>query len=170
MQRRIIVMRHAKSSWKSDAPDDHSRPLNPRGRRDAPRVAAELSRLGWVPERVLSSDSRRTRETWELMEDAFQPTPVVSFHRSLYLAGPAEVEEALAALPPEVRAVLVLGHNNGWEDVVEWLSGQSVTLTTANAALLGADGATWREALAAAPRWQLFEVVRPKALDGGAPS
>ena len=48
MKRRLIVLRHAKSSQKSDAPDDHSRPLNGRGKRDAPRVAARIAELGWV--------------------------------------------------------------------------------------------------------------------------
>lgn len=164
-RRRIIVMRHAKSSWKSDAPDDHSRPLTKRGRRDAPRVAAHLAGLGWTPDRVLSSDARRTRETWELMEDAFSPTPVVSFHRDLYLAGPAEVEEHVGGLAGDVRCVLVLGHNNGWQDVVEWLSGEDVGLTTANAALLSAPGDTWPDAIAAAPRWKLHSIVRPRELD-----
>ncbi len=82
MQRRIIVMRHAKSSWKSDAPDDHSRPLNRRGRRDAPRVAQELARRGWVPERVFSSDARRTRQTWEIMAPYFENAPQVRWLKS----------------------------------------------------------------------------------------
>ena len=75
MRRRIIVMRHAKSSWKSGARDDHARPLNKRGRRDAPRIAARLAELGWVPERVISSDSERTRQTWARMEEAFDLPP-----------------------------------------------------------------------------------------------
>ena len=60
MQRRLMVMRHAKSSWKSQVPTDHERPLNERGRRDAARVGKRLAELGWVPDFVVSSDSRRT--------------------------------------------------------------------------------------------------------------
>ena len=67
MAKRLLVTRHAKSSWKSGEDSDHARPLNKRGRRDAPRVAAHLVGLGWVPEQVLSSDSQRTRETLGLM-------------------------------------------------------------------------------------------------------
>ena len=55
MARRLIVMRHAKSSWKNPKLRDHQRPLNKRGRRDAPRVARALRKAGWVPDAVLSS-------------------------------------------------------------------------------------------------------------------
>ncbi len=64
MTRRLIVMRHAKSSWKHAGLTDHQRPLNKRGRKDAPRVARALIERGWTPRRVLSSDAARTRETW----------------------------------------------------------------------------------------------------------
>ncbi len=67
MTMRLIIMRHAKSDWNSGAASDHARPLNKRGRRDAPRVANRLGELGWQPDYVISSDSRRTRETLELM-------------------------------------------------------------------------------------------------------
>jgi phosphohistidine phosphatase len=164
MQRHIIVMRHAKSSWKSEAQDDHDRPLNKRGRRDAPQVAARIAELGWTPERVLSSTAVRTRETWALMQDAFDPAPEVSFSRSLYLAGAEAVQEEVQALPDSVASVLLLGHNFGWEQVVQWLCGDEVSLTTANAALLSAHGDTWEETLATRPGWTLHQVLRPKEL------
>ena len=62
MQRRLMLMRHAKSSWKSQVPTDHERPLNERGRRDAARVGKRLAKLGWLPDVVVGSDSRRTEE------------------------------------------------------------------------------------------------------------
>ena len=65
MRRRLIVLRHAKSAWDTDAATDHERPLNKRGRRDALRVAEKIAKLGWQPEQVISSDAERTRETWK---------------------------------------------------------------------------------------------------------
>lgn len=163
MLRRVVVMRHAKSSWKSGSQSDHERPLNARGRSDAPRVGAYLAEAGWSPDLVLSSDSTRTRETWALASDAFAG-PDVEFTRDLYLAGPREVGALLLDVAPEVETLLLLGHNEGWEDVVTWLSGQDVRLTTANAALLSCQAATWAEAIQRAPEWTLHEVVRPKEL------
>ena len=69
MHRRLIIMRHAKSSWTSGALSDHERPLNARGIRDAPRVGAALVKRGWLPQLVLSSDSERTRETFAGMSE-----------------------------------------------------------------------------------------------------
>ena len=65
--------------------------------------------------------------------------PEVRFTGELYLAGPNEVESALRPLPDEVDTAMVLGHNNGWEEVVAWLSRNPVTMTTANAALLSVE-------------------------------
>ena len=64
--RTLILMRHAKSSWTADLAD-HERPLNKRGAKDAPRIAAYLEKRGWLPELVLCSDAVRTRATLVLM-------------------------------------------------------------------------------------------------------
>ncbi|HBP23622.1 MAG TPA: hypothetical protein DEA08_38325 [Planctomycetes bacterium] len=165
MERRLIVMRHAKSSWKNESLRDHERPLNKRGRRDAPRIGEELASLGWVPQRVISSDATRTRETWELLAEPLGGEPEVRFTGELYLAGPNEVESALRPLPDEVDTAMVLGHNNGWEEVVAWLSRNPVTMTTANAALLSVEAPTWEDALDRMGEWTLHQVVRPKELD-----
>ncbi len=98
------------------------------------------------------------------MEDAFEPRPEVTFQRSLYLAGSEAVQEAVLALPDTTSSVLLLGHNFGWEQVVQWLCGDEVSLTTANAALLSAHGETWEEALVTRPSWTLHQVLRPKEL------
>jgi phosphohistidine phosphatase len=162
MQRRLMIMRHAKSTWSSDVATDHERPLNKRGRRDAPRVGKRLAKLGWVPELVVSSDSRRTQETWELMQKRF-PEARVSFTRALYAGGLTELRSEVARLSADARTVLVLGHNPGWEEAVKALSGREVRITTANVVLLKGEGATWAEALRHGP-WRVAGVVRPKEL------
>ena len=161
--KRLIVMRHAKSSWKHPELSDHERPLNKRGRRDSPRVARALTARGWIPEVVLSSDSVRTRETWARMEPELHGEILVAWQPEFYGGGPSEVCQALRQLPNDVKAVLVLGHNNGWENTVQQLSGVSLTMTTANAVLLKARG-SWKK-LAQVDAWRYVEVIRPKELD-----
>ena len=68
MRTRLIVMRHAKSSWSDSSLDDHDRPLNIRGRNDAPRIAQALHDRSWIPDRIRVSSSKRTMETLEQME------------------------------------------------------------------------------------------------------
>lgn len=160
---RLLVIRHAKSSWESDAPDDHSRPLNKRGRRDAPRIGEYLAEHGWRPEHVISSDSERTRETWKLMKGAFEPEPRTEFTRSLYHAGVDEVVAALDGVH-EPDTVAVIGHNPGWEDVVEYLCGEYHRVTTGNAALLEIDDSEWSTAARRGGEWRLVELVRPKEI------
>ena len=162
---RLIVMRHAKSSWDSNAPDDHSRPLNKRGCRDAPRIAERLAEMGWTPELVLSSDSQRTRETCELMLPKFVTQPEVQFLPSLYHSGPSDVAACLSSVPPQINSLMVLGHNPGWESVVLYLSGKEITMTTANAALLELDTTSWESTFDNEGNWNLVEVLRPKELD-----
>jgi phosphohistidine phosphatase len=160
--KRLILMRHAKSSWGSHAVDDHSRPLNSRGRADAPRMGARLAELGWAPDIVLSSDSHRTRETYERMSGAFDAAPIARFSRGLYNAGIRQLQPLLAELGEEATTVLVLGHNPGWSAAASWFSGTQIDMTTANAVLLTSIEARWSSAVLA--EWTLHDWIQPKSL------
>lgn len=162
--KRLIVMRHAKSDWSSGANTDHARPLNERGRREAPITAARLAALGWTPERVCSSDSQRTRETLELALPHW-PGAVVSYHHELYAAGADAVRKLASSVPEPVSTLLVLGHNPGWEELIEELGGRSIALKTSCAALLVSRASSWAEALDADAEWSLERVLGPKDRD-----
>ncbi|MBW2458958.1 MAG: histidine phosphatase family protein [Deltaproteobacteria bacterium] len=164
MTRRLIVLRHAKSAWNTDAPTDHDRPLNKRGRRDAPRIGARLAELGWLPERVISSDAARTRETWKRLSSDWSEAVEVSFTRALYGAGYGEVQSALGKVDDEVTTAMVIGHNPGWEELVETLTGADHRLTTCNAALLTIEADSWKQAMKQRGCWQLHQLLRPKEL------
>jgi phosphohistidine phosphatase SixA len=164
MQRRLIVMRHAKSSWDSPTAADHDRPLNDRGRQDAPRVAARLVELGWLPDVVLSSDSQRTRETFEGMQTVLPAVRSVEFLASLYHASIEALREALLGVADDAAVVLALGHNPGWQHAVYWLSGESVEMKTATAALLECDAADWPSSVAGRAAWRMVKLIYPREL------
>ena len=86
--RTLIVMRHAKSDWGDESLSDHERPLNGRGKRDAPRMAQWLAEIDMTPDLILSSSSQRTRETVALMNQHWSTESPVSYDESLYLASP----------------------------------------------------------------------------------
>jgi len=163
MCRRLIVMRHAKSSWKSDARSDHQRPLNKRGRRDALRVGIHIGEIDWVPDRVLSSDSMRTQLTFAGLTDGFGSVPV-EWLPAFYHGGTEALRAGLAGVSDEVESVLVLGHNPGWEETVTWLTGGEIFLKTACAVLLANDAASWTAAIAERGAWRIHTVVRPREL------
>ena len=152
-------MRHAKSSWKEAGLSDHDRPLNGRGRRDAPRVGARLTALGWIPDLAVSSDAERTRLTWEGMALA---SPV-RFTPTFYLAGLREIRRDATDWDADLRTVLVLGHNPGWSEALMALSDEPSGMTTGNAGLLLGAGGTWLEALQ--NQWELIELIRPRELE-----
>jgi phosphohistidine phosphatase len=157
-------MRHAKSSWASPATTDHDRPLNERGRRDAPLVAARLVQLDWHPDFILSSDAQRTRETAERMGRAWTHEPPEEFTRSLYHAGYEQLVVAVAIVPDDLTTLLVLGHNPGWQELVRMLAGVSVAMKTATAALLRGTGGSWSDALRQRRQWQLMDLIQPREL------
>ncbi|KAM4101531.1 hypothetical protein ACJW30_05G149500 [Castanea mollissima] len=66
--RRLILLRHAMSSWEDTSLRDHDRPLSKAGQADAARVSHKLQQLGWIPELILSSNALRTRETLKIMQ------------------------------------------------------------------------------------------------------
>lgn len=113
MGKRLILMRHAKSSWDDPRLDDHARPLNSRGETSARAMGVWLRQSGHVPDRVLSSDARRTRETAALL--GFEAE--ARFTSELYHASAGMMLEVLRGASGE--CVLMIGHNPGIADFAE---------------------------------------------------
>ena len=143
---------------------DHERPLNGRGRESAPIVARKLVEVEWQPELVLSSDAARTRETFGLMSEEFAAGVDFHFLPELYLSGIREVVSHVCEVDASIRTMMVLGHNPGWEYVVQHLSGEEVVMKTATAALLEMDAEDWNEAIRSAGSWKLLDVIYPRDL------
>ena len=109
--KRLILTRHAKSSWDDPATPDHDRPLNERGRAAAAELGVWLASRGYVPGEVLCSDALRTRRTWSGVAPALPGTPILNLKPALYHAGP---DVMLAVLRhAEEDCVMVIGHNPG---------------------------------------------------------
>ncbi len=123
MTLRLLLLRHAKSSWDDMSIPDFDRPLAPRGMKAAPRMAAYLKKKGLMPDLVLCSSATRTRDTWERVAEVLGGTPEVKFLRGLYLAPPSRLLEAVRRAPASVRTVMLLGHNPGMENLAAGLAG-----------------------------------------------
>jgi phosphohistidine phosphatase len=127
----LLVLRHAKSSWREAELADHDRPLNKRGKRDAPRMGELLRAEGLLPDLILTSSARRALTTAELVAEASGYDGEIQVSRDLYAAGPEEFIDALCALPDELETVMVVGHNPGLEELVEALTEESSAMPTA---------------------------------------
>lgn len=111
MTLRLLLIRHAKSDWDDPALADHDRPLNKRGRRDAPRMGAWIVRSGHVPELVICSDAARTRETLDLMLGEWPSRPQIVHRHALYHAAPEDMLDLLHGV--QATCVALVGHNPG---------------------------------------------------------
>jgi phosphohistidine phosphatase len=108
---RLILTRHAKSSWDDPTVADHDRPLNARGIRSAGLIGGWLASRGDVPGEVLCSDALRTRETWDHIAPHLGGAPALTLKPALYHAGP---DVMLAVLRHATQpVVMMLGHNPG---------------------------------------------------------
>ncbi|KAJ4900166.1 Phosphoglycerate mutase family protein [Raphanus sativus] len=172
ISRRLILLRHAHSSWDHLSLKDHDRPLTKSGQADAAKVAQILSSLGWLPQLILSSDATRTKETLKSMQaqvDGFMEANV-HFIPSFYSIAAMDGQTAdhlhhviSKYSSPDITTVMCMGHNKGWEEAASVLSGASVKLKTCNAALLHAFGNSWDDAFALAGPggWKLEGIVAP---------
>jgi phosphohistidine phosphatase len=109
--KRLILTRHAKSSWDDPQTPDHDRPLNERGKAAAADLGQWLASRGYVPDEVLCSDALRTRKTFSGIAPALPGTPVLELKPSLYHAGPDVMMAVLRHGKGDT--VMMIGHNPG---------------------------------------------------------
>jgi phosphohistidine phosphatase len=122
-ERRLYLLRHAKSSWDDPRLPDHDRPLAPRGQRAVRRLREHLVGLSDGPELVLCSSARRTMMTLAGIADALPVGVDTRIEDGLYGAAGGELLTRLRRVADEVRGVMVIGHNPGLEDLAHLLVG-----------------------------------------------
>lgn len=120
--RRLIIMRHSKADWPGGV-DDHDRPLEERGHREAPLAGRWLMEQGVVPDFILCSSALRTRQTctWvcsELGDKA--PTP--KLESGLYAASALRMLTVINYVPDTVTTLMVIAHLPGVQDLAVHLA------------------------------------------------
>ncbi|GJM42780.1 MAG: phosphoglycerate mutase [Ardenticatenaceae bacterium] len=159
----LLILRHAKSDWGNSQLSDHDRPLNDRGKYDAPRMGAWLRQKNRVPELIISSTAERALTTAEMVALAADFEGELRTERNFYLAGPPTYVEILNELPDSLERVMVVGHNPGMEELVSLLTDTDRPMTTANVAVVELPIASWSE-LTIFSNGRLVNHWRPKDL------
>jgi phosphohistidine phosphatase len=170
--RRLLLLRHAKSSWDTPGLPDLERPLAPRGRRAASQIAELMAKRRWVPYLVLCSQAERVRETWELMAPVLGERIPAKTLRTIYPGAPSRLLMTLRRAPDAARTLLLIGHNPGLATFATRLCGggskkalnqMSAKFPTAGLAVIDFDAKRWSDVADGAGRLEAF--VRPKDLD-----
>jgi phosphohistidine phosphatase len=170
--RHIFLMRHAKSAW-PEGVRDFDRPLAPRGQAAAPLIGAHLATHYPLPDRVLVSTARRTRETFAALGAPLN-TLEAEFEPQIYDADPHTLLTLLQELERDVMNVLMVGHNPGTHALALDLADPArssaedyarldMKFPTAGVACLRFSGA-WRSLSTGTA--QLFAFITPKHFGG----
>jgi len=174
--RRLLLLRHAKSSWEQSGLDDMSRPLAARGRSAAPLIGRHISGYGLIPDLVVCSSAERARQTLELVHAEWddgvdEKTPRVEMRAALYLAAPSDMLAMLRRLDDGIKTVMLVGHNPGMGMLAMRLAAKgdprgmktmARNFPTAALAVLDLEIASWRALDPGCGYLQSF--IRPKDL------
>ena len=143
----LLIMRHAKSSWKDASRVDHDRPLNKRGKNDAPRLGRLLLAESLVPDLIITSSAKRAKQTAKRLAAGCGYQGELIVEENLYLAKADTYLDLIQHLPETADVVLLIGHNPLCEEMVERWTGQFVTMPTATVAQLTLATPFWSDFL-----------------------
>lgn len=180
----LALLRHAKSSWEDSSLSDFDRPLNARGQSAAPLMGRKLAELDIIPELILCSTSKRTRQTLESAMIAAEEingarasvgdkkAPRIVFEDDLYLASSMDLFRRLRAIPSGPETVLLVGHNPGLQDLAAMLAGKGDAKSlsrllekypTAGLAIIHFEASTWRDIAPGDGRLEAFITPKDRA-------
>lgn len=125
--KKLFLIRHAKSSWDDASLADEDRPLNKRGKKDAPLMGSILQKGGVVPDLIISSPAKRAYSTAKKIAKAihYPPDHIQTFEK-LYLSSPSALLEVIRLQPAEVRTLMLFGHNPEITELVPQLCGEQI--------------------------------------------
>lgn len=141
----LTLLRHAKSSWKDSSLSDRERPLNGRGKRDAPVMGERLKKAGVRPSLIISSPAKRAWTTAKVVADVLgYPREFLQRDDRLYLASPRNLREILAEQDPGFNSIMLVGHNPGMTDFANQLvPGLTSNIPTCGVVSVSYDGGDW---------------------------
>jgi phosphohistidine phosphatase len=155
----LFIIRHAKSSWENSDIGDVDRPLNDRGKRDAPAMAQRIIKAGATIDRFVSSPAKRARQTAELFIHAFgKKEKEIRFVPELYHASTTTFKEVVQALDDGDTSVALFSHNPGITAFVNLLTDIRVdNMPTCGVFAVKSNAEHWRDFLSAERQFWFFD-------------
>ncbi len=161
-------MRHAKSDWSGPQISDFDRPINKRGTRNAIRIGGWMNENNHTPQKIISSPALRAKETIELVAEQISKFNLedLTYEDELYLAGFTQLIEFINTYKDKVKSLMLVGHNPGIENLVNYLcdrSGDKETIvTTANLFIFKFSSDSFNTAVDII---ELVEAIKPRELN-----
>lgn len=148
MERTLVMIRHAKSSWANPLQSDYERPLNDRGEHDAPMMGERLKKRNLLPDVIIASTAKRAKQTAKKIAKAvgYDEDKIV-WHEKLYHCIPSVFEEVLYEVADDAKTVYIVAHNPGITEFVNELSDKFCTDNMPTCGIVGArfEAEQWNE-------------------------
>jgi len=164
--RELFLLRHAKSSWDDPALSDFERPLNSRGKEDAPLMGEHIERLGIKPDLVLSSPAKRAKKTAKIVAHKLGYSEErIEWLDRIYEASVQTLLYTVCQLPKEAKRVMIVGHNPALTMLANILGDVAIdNIPTAGIVGIAFDSSDWHEACRMQGHTILFDY--PKKVKG----
>lgn len=164
----LYIMRHAKSDWSGPQISDFERPINKRGTKSAMRIGEWMNENNHIPQKIISSPALRAKETIELVTEQISKFNLedLTYEDELYHAGFTQLIEFINTYKDKVQSLMLVGHNPGIENLVNYLcdkSGDKETIvTTANLFIFKFSSDSFNTAV---DTIELVEAIKPRELN-----
>jgi phosphohistidine phosphatase len=159
----LLLMRHAKSSWKDTDLSDQERPLTKRGIKTSKNMGEFITGKELVPQKIYTSSAVRALDTARFVSQACHCEDIIVAVDEFYMAEPDIYYNFLKTLPDDQERVMLVGHNPGLESLLQLLSGRIDVLPTAVVAFISLPVSSWKDLNGETPG-ELIEIWRPKEL------
>ncbi len=125
--KKLFIVRHAKSSWDNPKLDDYDRPLNKRGKRNAPEMGKRLAQKNIKPDLIISSPAKRAASTAKrIAREISYPVDKIIKNDRIYHGSNSEVIDVIRNVKDSVNTLMIFGHNPGFTDLANYLSGSNI--------------------------------------------
>ena len=143
----LFITRHAKSSWTAPDLDDFDRPLNKRGKFDAPRIGRYLQQQGLLPDHIVSSPARRAQSTARILAESLTyPADKIVRNAEVYLAEVDVLLQIIRAAPESCSRQMLVGHNPGLTELSNALTDAHIeNLPTCGVVVIGFEVTRWQQ-------------------------
>ncbi len=162
----LLILRHAKSSWKDKKLDDHDRPLNKRGRREAIKMGEYLKKTNMMPDTIITSSALRAIETTKYTCRYSGYNNLVEVNFSLHQGGIDAYINALTAVANDKQKLLIIGHNPDLEELAGIIINKTIKIPTCTLVQINLSIENWKSiSLHCNFRSELVNIWRPKKIE-----
>ncbi len=157
--KKLYLLRHSKSSWENPNLDDFDRPLNKRGKRDAPFMGSLLRKFDIKPDLIISSPAKRAYTTAkEITKEINYPQKKIIKNEDIYLASAGELLRIINELPDDADSVMLVGHNPGLTQICNLLCNANiVNIPTSGFTEIHFPVSSWKEIVPDSGKLIVFE-------------